>query len=286
MKAIVILLLFIQMNGFSEEIISFSDASKKGLISCTFKGNATGTHYTTPLTGIFTNKKNKEIKIKVENGRTFISKDSTFQNLIITEEKIISLKPNQKKTYIFHAMCIESSDKAPDENVLYAEGPMANENLCKMTRFIEENKYFNSTAQSAVWSFTNNKSLDLIIGLDEENSYNIAKRAAEILGKPVPAKPSPDDYIRNLHCTKFKRTIQGYVEYEFSTTEKITIAMFDKNNILVRELYQNNAEKPGPHKQMFQFDGTVYTDKYYYIMLLAGDKVFYKRKFELQPIRR
>ena len=281
MKTILFLFIFIGLNAFSEEVISFTDATKKGIISCTFKGSSTGTHYTTPLSGTFTNNKNKEIIFIIENGRTFISEDSSYQNLIITEEKIISLKPHQKRTYIFHAMCIESSDKAPHNDILYAAGPMANENLCKMTKYIELNKYFNSTAQSAIWAFTNNKPLENIVGIDEINTYNIVKKAAEILGKPIPEKPSPDDYTRNLNSTVMKRTITGFVEYEFSSTENITIAMFDKNNIIVRELYHNSAEKPGPHKQSFQFDGTVYTDDFYYIKLIANDKVFYSRKFEL-----
>ncbi len=284
MKIITILLFFISSYSFSEDVITAFDASKKGIISCSFKGDSKGTHYTTPLSGIITNNKNKEIRIIIENGRTFIAEDSSYQNLIITEEKILVLHPNQKKTLIFHAMCIESSDRAPSESVLYTMGPIADDKLCKMTRFIGENKYFNSAGQNAVWAFSNNKPIEDIVGLDEENSFKIAKKAAELLGKPVPAKPSPDDYIHNLHSTNFKRTIEGFVEYEFSTTENVTIAMFDKNNMVVRELYHNSAENPGPHKQKFQFDGTVYTDKYYYIRLLIGGRIFYERKFELLPL--
>lgn len=283
MKTLTLVFLLLSISALADDIMSASDAAKKGLISVSFKGNSNSTHYTIPLIGTFTNLKNKEITIKVENGRTFIAKDSVYQNLVITEERLIVLKPEQKKTIIFHAMCIESSDRCPNDDVLYAMGPMANDKLCKMTQYIGLNKYFNSSAQYAVWVFACNKPLEDIVGMDEEGTDNIIKKAAEILGKPVPKKPSVDDYVHNLHSTNMKRTIEGYVEYEFPTTENVSIAMFDKNNIVVRELYHNNAEKPGTHKQKFQFDGSVYKDKFYYIRLIVDDKVFYERKFELLP---
>lgn len=284
MIRLAVLLVLISTTVYAEEIISVIDASKKGIISCTFKGNSNSTHYITPLTGSIKNLKNKTISIIVENGRTFIAEDSSYQNVIITKEQLIVLQPGQKKTYIFHAMCIESSDRSPGDLVAYNIGPMANEKLCKMTKFIQENKYFNSAAQHAVWAFACNKPLEDVVGLDDIGTSNIVKKAAELLGKPVPPKPAVDDYVHNLHSTSMKRTIEGFVEYEFSSQENITIAMFDKNNIVVRELYHNNSEKPGQHKQKFQFDGTVYKDKFYYIRLIVGDKVFYERKFELLPM--
>ena len=280
MKSIVLFFILTNLSAFCEEFPSAFEASKKGIINCSFKGNITGTHYTTPLTGIITNNKNKEIIVIFENGRTFIADDSTFQNLIITEEKILTLKPNQKKTYIFHAMCIESSDKAPSEKAIYALGPMAEEKLCKMTRFIQENKFYNSSGQNAIWTITNNLPIENIIGFDETNTNKIVEKAAEILGKPIPPKPSPNDYTHNLRSTNMKRIIEGYIEYDFPKSENVTIAMFDKNNIIVRELYHNPFEKPGPHKQKFQFDATIYNDKYYYIKLMVEDKVFYTRKFQ------
>lgn len=283
MKTLTLFLMLTSISAIADDVISAFDAVKKGLISVSFKGNSNSTHYTTPLSGTFTNLKNKEITIKIENGRTFIAKDSSYQNLVITEERLLVLKAEQKKTLIFHAMCIESSDRSPNDNVLYALGPMANEKLCKMTQFIGQNKYFNSSGQHAVWVFACNKPLEDIVGMDETGTDNIIKKAAEISGKPVPKKPAADDYIHNLRSTNMKRTIEGFVEYEFSTTENVSIAMFDKNNIVVRELYHNSAEKPGPHKQKFQFDGTVYKDKFYYIRLIVDDKVFYERKFELLP---
>jgi len=281
MKTLTLIFLLLSVSAIADNIMSASDAAKKGLISVSFKGNSNSTHYTAPLSGTFTNLKKKEITIKVENGRTFIAKDSSYQNLVITEERLIVLKSEQKKTLIFHAMCIESSDRSPSDEVLYAMGPMADDKLCKMTQFIGQNKYFNSSAQHAVWVFACGKPLEDIVGMDETGTDNIIKKAAEISGKPVPIKPAADDYIHNLHSTNMKRTIEGFVEYEFSTTENVSIAMFDKNNMVVRELYHNSAEKPGPHKQKFQFDGTVYKDKFYYIRLVVGDKVFYERKFEL-----
>jgi len=75
--------------------------------------------------------------------------------------------------------------------------------------------------------------------------------------------------------------MSGEFSYNLYENRSITIAMFDKDNIVVRELYKNTVEKPGDHKLKFEFDATAYTDDFYYLKVIDNGDVAIEMKVEI-----
>ena len=89
----------------------------------------------------------------------------------------------------------------------------------------------------------------------------------------MPPPPAKDDTKRNYRDTIYEKSIEGSFTYTVRFESEVLIAMFDKDNRVVRELYRNNKEQPGKKDFAFAFDATIYTDKFYHIRLLInGEK--------------
>ena len=104
-----------------------------------------------------------------------------------------------------------------------------------------------------------------------------------LTGNKIPPPPSADDYKRNYYTPTYtkKVTLGGEFEFSFAKPRNILVGMFDKNNVLVRELYKKDGEAPGAHKQKYEFDASVYTDSYYYIRLVPDGQVRLETKITL-----
>ena len=77
----------------------------------------------------------------------------------------------------------------------------------------------------------------------------------------------------------------GNFEYNFSKSQDVQIAMFDKNGILVRELFNQKKVPSGSHTFTFEFDSNVYTDDVYYFKLIAMNDILVDQKWDVKGIR-
>ena len=82
----------------------------------------------------------------------------------------------------------------------------------------------------------------------------------------------PDFSESEIHALRGCEIVGGEFEYKINSPRSVVIAMFDNDNIVVRELFNNPEVKPGVHTFEYAFDATVYTDEFYYIrMIMNGD---------------
>jgi len=256
-----------------DNFVTIDKAVNAGLISCSVKVNPGSTHYIKPLAITVKNNKSTPIALKVPNGMQFFPLDSSYQNLITTQEELLTLNPEKSVTIPLYAMCTEHSDRAPAPDVHYNLGKQANDKVTKLTQYIEKQKLHDPLGQSAVWAMTSGTPLEDITGFDTTAARQLIKYVANALGKPIPPPPAPDDSRRNYYSTNYSRTMSGYFNYNFPKTMAVTIALFNKDNIVVRELYRNTKETPGSHKLEYKFDATLYNDSFYYLRLIADGEI-------------
>lgn len=275
--SIFVLLLF-SLSALAEGI-NLKDAIKSKQVECTITGNSNSTHYVKPLTIKIKNLKNA-FTLNIDNGQIFIADDSSYQNVVVTNGFLASFKAGEQKEFHVYAMCIEHSDRAPGDIAKYKMGSMSDVKLKKMTMFIEEKKYFNQTAQQAVWAVVGNTQVSEISGYAEDGWEDIVKFTATLLGQPIPPKPSDNDYKRNYNVAPTKRVMKGNFEFDFPSASNVTIGMFNKDGIIVRELYNNPAHPKGTQKLHFEFDAGEYNDKIYYIKVIVDGEVFIEKKIE------
>lgn len=262
------------------QTLSLTDPEHARFIEFSINGRSSGIHYIMPASFTVKNISTGDVRVILENGLQLIPLNEKYQGLIVTKELVVDLLPGQQKTLPIYAMCTDAMRRAPNENTGYQPGQVAPEELLVITRLIEEKEHYSIEAQTAIWSIFGDRSPGQIAGFDTLMVNMLTEMLAETLDIDLPPEPAPDDYIRNYYVTEYfyEYKLSGYFRYELIKTNPILIAMFDKNNIVVRELYRNNACEPGRHELRFDFDAKHYTDEYYYVRLVENGEVMLELK--------
>ncbi len=282
MRKIIVLLVVVILFAFkpSDNTVNIDEAIKNGLVSCSVTSNKESTHYIKPLLITLTNLKSTPISVKIPSGMQFNPEEDEYQNLIITQEELMALNPGKSLSIPLFAMCTENHDKAPSSDIRYKLGKQADEKVSTLAQYISKNKLHDPLGQSAIWAMTCGTPLEDIAGFDTTAAKELIKYVAHALNKPIPPPPAPDDTRRNYYTTNYSVSMHGAFNYNFSKKTSVTIAMFNENNIVVRELYRNPEENPGKHKLEYTFDATEYTDDFYYLRLIADGEIILNGKID------
>ncbi len=283
MKKLLVLFITITILSGSKPIsntYNLKTAIDKNLVACKFRGNFESPHYYQPLIIDITNLTNKEIIIRIPNGQKFITDSTDTQDLIITQEELIALSPKKKEVKPLFSMCIQEYKSASHEGTTFKLGTLATGNLSKLTKEIEKTKSFNTIGQYSVWAITDDFSLDEIDGFNEKEANHYQNYMATLLNVPVPSKQK-NSYKDYYETTKiYKSSIVGKFKYNIHDQSNITIGLFNEQNIIVRELYNNPTQKAGEHLFNYAFDLTTYQDPRYYIRLIIDGNIQVSLKME------
>lgn len=278
------LLVAIAMQAFSSPLlspVSFDEALSKRQISAHSFAGANSSHYQQPVMLEIKNLSTTSLSVEIPVGRLFVSTDTTDQSFVSTEPILVSLQPGQSKELPVSAMCVNHHKSAPSTGVAYTVKKQASDKLVKTAQYIHQNKLYGTyLGQTVMWCASDNEPLDAIFGYDESGAKEAVGFMAALLGKPVPAPPAADDYLRNPRA-KPKVSVGGSFEFQFSRSKAVHIAMFDGQNIAVRELYNNPNEAPGEHKVDFEFDASVYNGGVYYIRFLCDNRILMEQEMQL-----
>jgi hypothetical protein len=210
----------------------------------------------------------------------FTTTSEEIQDVVITREELITLAPKKQRSLPLYAMCVQQSNSGANGFETYELGGMATGTLAKLTQEIEKRKDFNTLGQYAVWAITDGDDLNDISGFDLEEALYLKTYVAGLLGVPVP-EYDPEDYLTNYQDTGLvQRAVKSRFKFYFSEESAVTIAMFDEDNIVVRELYSNPNEAAGTHYLEFEYDVEVYTDKAYYVRLIRDEEIEVSMKME------
>lgn len=280
-KYLVLLLAFQSLKAANIETYTISEAVSKKLVDASIYHNSKSVHYINPLIIDVKNKTSKSFYLKFSSGDLYIPDDSSYQNIILTENLLVLVDAGKRKAIKPKGMCTEPNDRAGNDGLTYFFKENKNKKLVEIAKFIAENKYNDAVGQQAVWCVAD-KTKDIldINGYDSLSRLKLMKTVAAITGKRIPDMKKLRETFNNYTLPQKKETIGGMFEFSFPVSKKIHIAMFNPSGTLVRELYYNTGETPGVHKINFEFDYTVYTDEYYTIKLIADDEVILASKVD------
>ncbi|MCF8364361.1 MAG: hypothetical protein K9H16_01175 [Bacteroidales bacterium] len=268
--------LFVSIQFFAQsQILNLSDPSQFHDGEFSISGNDKSSHYHQPLIINFYNKSDEIKTLQIDPGQKLIATEASYQNFVVTKKEVITLAPNATESLELHAMCIERFDYAPGASAQYNPGAKADSGLMLLCEKINTEKLFNYEAQTAVWAMVGDIGLESIAGFDTTLVNDLVALVAKVRGEEPPPPPSPDDYHRNYYTSGYSYKLKMGGEFSYGLFEKseIIIAMFDKNNISVRELYKNESCPPGHHDRNFSFDATEYTDDFYYVRLIENGEI-------------
>lgn len=282
MRKSILLLVATMMVSYScyAQAYNLTDTELKQHLNFSITSNHESTHYIRPLVINAKNISGKRIKVTIDNGLIFVPEDKDFQPFVITRQEVITLNPGQQVKRELYGMCTNSSLSSPYDELTYVVGERADSSLVRLTRWIEKDSLYNAEAQYAVWALTCNRRLEDIVGFDTLLVNDFIHYLADVTKQETPPPPDPNDYRRNYYYTKYKRTMSGEFNCSYPDTRAVSIAMFNKDNVIVRELYNNPEMPPGNHKLSFEFDASVYDDDYYFIRVIENGSISIDLKLE------
>lgn len=279
------LLLLVLTTGIFAGPVEFKDALEKNLITAELDGISENPHFLNPLHARIKNVTSAQLQLHIPAGYIFGCQDTSFQDLIITEDVMITLNSGQSVEKALNSMCIEKNNSAPTEGIGYKFTKLADESLLKLAEYINEKKYFNSMAQQALWCITDGNSIENIDG-EKEIAQDLREFTCGLLGIPVP-EWSDDDYMNDgeYEASGFFIEIKGTMTFHLGEPTHIIIGLFNENGIIEQELYNINKLDRGSYRKTYSFDATVYTDAIYYIQLVEDGKITLKSKVDLTHMR-
>lgn len=281
-KYFILLIAVIIISGSKPIIITYDlkTAIENKIVSCKFNGNIDSPHYFQPLLIDITNLTNKEVNIRIPNGQKFVTDSTDTQDVIITQEELIALFPNKKENRSLFAMCIQENKAVSNESTNFILGELAKGNLKAVTKEIEKTKSFNTIGQYSVWSITDEFPLDEIEGFNEKEADHYRNYLANLLNVEIPTV-EPENYKKYYETTKtLQRSVVGKFKYNIHKQANITIGLFNEQNIIVRELYNNPKQEAGEHLFKYAFDLTTYQDPRYHIRLIINGNIKVSLKME------
>lgn len=262
----------------TEDILTLQE---NGDIELTIKGNDESTHYLDPLVVNVKNNTKKIIEMKVPAGLHFVSNEENIQDIISTQAQFVRVAPNSNKHFTISGVCIQSSNGSPGSENDFLLTANAEPKLYELAQFLDKKNIKNSQAQQAAWAISDNRDISNIIGLESENEQALIDKTASILGLPsVPAediKTWKKERVNPIYTSSLK----GYFKFEFPRKTKVQIALFNQDNVLIKEVYNQDVDA-GFHKIDYQLETTEYEGQKITSQLIAYNKVVTRRSIDLR----
>jgi len=179
------------------------------------------------------------IKLKITPGTIFSSDDDWKQDLMVTRQEMIVLSPRGNNVINLQTVCIQSNNASPPVGSGFKLGNKAEGPLLAMAETINTHKYFNSTAQSAVWAVANGRGLRYVYGKDSVMMERFCNIISEATGQSC-----TEDNMRprqhEIHSinTSFEVLLPDYVQ-------NADVKLYSPNGTLFKSYLEDKPFKPG-----------------------------------------
>lgn len=251
--------------------ISLEKAVNQKIVSADLTGNSEFTHYTKPLAITLTNTTQKKLKIKVNSGQLFHT--PTEQDLVVTEDLICELLPNEKKVFHVASMCIQPHNPAPKSESIYTLG--AHDPLyASIAKHMSEKKIDGVFGQELIWSLEDPDRFIWGETPDRMESINYVRSIKNL--PPLPAEPIEPEGPKRTRKASFK----GFFSFSFSHPHKTHVALFNANGIVLQEIFEEQTFK-GKHKVEYSFNPLEYEGQTLYARLIVDGKIEMEREISL-----
>lgn len=251
--AILVMAIYLPFTA-SSQVIDITEAIKKGLLSISAEGE--GGHSGECLKLNLKNKSKKKLEVRVPAGQIFEAGDSSLQNLMVSKEESFLVESGATRIGKLFGFCIEASDGSPGGGTIFKIGKLADGNLLKMAKYLNDNKlHQHPSAQYAVWAVTD---ADRLEGIGDPT---LTKFVADMLGKPMPEyhieyKAPPQDRILPGQPANWREAfaMNGLFYYELANDQSVDFGLYNEAGELVHSLFKNRQQKRGHHKFRFEFE--------------------------------
>lgn len=215
-------------------------------------------------------------KIKLNSGQQFIPNDTSKQNMMVTQGMLFAFRPGTHKKEYINAMCVQKNDGAPTAQINFTIGNMSKGHLLSIAQLVEKHKYFNSTAQNAVWCISDGSDISTINGNDSTMVSILQQFVSKATGQKIPS------YHQRTH-RKIKRYSTNTVTFEWGTSKEYntTLVVLNTSNQPVKEVFKNKLLPQGHHSYEILLSTADLPKGYYKVILYVNNRITMQRRVRL-----
>lgn len=179
-------------------------------------------------------------------GWTFVSEDTTVQDLMNVRSQPFVLAPNGSATMDLRAFCCEANMAGPGDGARFPSGRQAGAQLTELAEFINANGFPDDAVLFAVWAVAGDRPIASIRADDMQAIDALRRKVSELTGQPIPwYTVSYDDTRDDEHFSNEPSRITGTIDFRLANNATITILAKDAEGNTLTELGRDRALGPG-----------------------------------------
>lgn len=257
---------------------TLQELKDKNIANVAILPNENSTHYHSPLSISIKNNSNETINLSISNGDVLEPNDDSYQRFIVTESLHLVVKPLQKENALIKGMCIDQHKSAPFENIKYTVSNYTPSNLeKKIVAFIDENKFFEPNAQFLLWDILTAPQKFVKVEAFNIIDNKITPMIRDDKNHLISFYPKIESYEEPMAI----KEVSGSFNLTLALPKNLHIAMFDTNNILVKELYKNPNTPKGKTTLEYAFNSLEFNEDTYFIKVVMDGNILMNKKVDL-----
>jgi len=234
-------------TSFTQAQSTFGEALRNGWISMDARLAAGFGEHALRLT--LTNH-HKKMELLIPAGWHFVAEDTSVQNALTTQEVLVSLEKDQKRTLRLHAFCTNASKLSPRLDQAYISKGPAEGKMKELAQYVHRSKTEPSAVQGAVWSLSDGLDLTGIVNPE------LATFTAHLTGQPVPEyfvrngyQPEPGGPAYSYEPV----SVEGLFEHRTEKEEYVNFGLYNAAGEPVQMFFENKSWWVGQHRFQFTF---------------------------------
>lgn len=277
------LVAFIMLSN-SAKSVDIRDAIKQKLIDIKIKwrgpdnSESVSSRHGYNLRMVVQNLTNNNLKVEVPCGSMFTPKDSTRQNMIITEDILVELAPKRQKIQYANGYCCEAKDGAPDLDEVYLIKAPARDRLIKLARYIRDHKLEGYGVQRAIWCISDKHDLE-DINMGDTTSVGLIRYAGEL--RKIPKPEIEKAIVKSLRNNGKVYEQKIPIEIPINKESLIWIMVQDINNNTVKVVMAKQLVPKGTLRHDVGVSSIDLGAGNFYVRVYSQDGFVGEKKFKL-----
>ena len=191
--------------------------------------------------------------------------DSSSQNLILTEERLVTITHGNQVPYQFMAYCINKRKVSPNYKS-YTIGTMAQGLLLKAAQFLGVKKIRSKATPTAIWAITNNSPIEEVKGRTNFETRLVRNYLYGITGRQRPPRSKEPLSYPSVN-------LSGELRWNMPNNGKVYLYVLDSNNNRLGCLLNNQSYQKGIQYYTFHFLDDALLPSQTYRLLLVKDNL-------------
>lgn len=246
-----VLFLFLSLPSLFSKSIPLSEALAEGMVE--LEVISEGGHTGKSLKLRVRNLQRKKWTLQVPAGFIFEAPDSSIQDLINIQTRVLALDKQQSRTTYLYGMCIEAHNSSPAAERPYRAGGMAEGKLLQLAGYLHKHRIRDYAAQDAIWAVTNGHDVSYI------GNPDLQRFTAQLLGRRLPgytvehgrrvAVPEqgpafvPDPVV-----------VRGAFRFQAEDALSATFGLYNEQGERLLTLFEAQDRPAGQHRFKFYFE--------------------------------